>query len=149
MTDLARLQFAVALLVGLGATITDLRRRTIPNFYPVVALLSGCLLQGWSGGWRGAWEALGGAVAGFLVFFVFYLLGGMGGGDVKLMAGFGALVGVSRLTVFAFWTALVGGILALLVVGIARRGKGAHARPHSIPYAPAIAAGVCLALISA
>ena len=38
--------------------------------------------------------ALGGTVVGFAVFLIFYLLGGMGGGDVKLMAGFGALLGV-------------------------------------------------------
>ncbi len=41
----------------------------------------------------GALYALAGAAAGFAVFLIFYLLGGMGGGDVKLMAGFGALLG--------------------------------------------------------
>ena len=36
-------------------------------------------------------------LAGAGVFLIFYLLGGMGGGDVKLMAGFGAVLGVPRL----------------------------------------------------
>ena len=40
-----------------------------------------------------AWFSLIGTLAGFGVFLLFYLLGGMGGGDVKLMAGFGALLG--------------------------------------------------------
>ena len=34
---------------------------------------------------------------GAVVFLIFYLLGGMGGGDVKLMAGFGAVLGVRQL----------------------------------------------------
>ena len=36
-------------------------------------------------------------LAGAGVFLIFYLLGGMGGGDVKLMAGFGALLGAKLL----------------------------------------------------
>ena len=44
-------------------------------------------------GWPGVLTALAGTAVGFAVFLIFYLLGGMGGGDVKLMAGFGALLG--------------------------------------------------------
>ncbi len=102
--------------------------------------------------------AAGGAVAGFAVFLIFYLLGGMGGGDVKLMAGFGALLGRGRLLEAALWTAAVGGILA--VCGSRRAGPsgaGSHRgqadrkaeveRQESIPYAPAIALGVWLSLV--
>ena len=51
------------------------------------------VLQTVQHGWRGAGSALLGTLAGASVFLIFYLLGGMGGGDVKLMAGFGALLG--------------------------------------------------------
>ncbi len=61
--------------------------------------------------------ALAGTVVGFAVFLIFYLLGGMGGGDVKLMAGFGALLGAGRLLEAALWTAGVGGIMAVAVLG--------------------------------
>ncbi len=60
-------------------------------------LASGLVLQTAQHGWRGAGSALLGTLAGAGVFLIFYLLGGMGGGDVKLMAGFGALLGVKRL----------------------------------------------------
>ena len=58
----------------------------------------------------GALTALAGTAAGFAVFLIFYLLGGMGGGDVKLMAGFGALLGTGRLLEAALWTAGIGGM---------------------------------------
>ena len=115
-------------------------------------------------GWRGVLYALGGAAAGFAVFLVFYLLGGMGGGDVKLMSGFGALLGPGRLLEAALWTAAVGGLIAVGALGwkaLLRRIAGsarlsARSRPmteeekvaaDSIPYAPAITLGVWLALV--
>jgi Flp pilus assembly protein protease CpaA len=94
-----------------------------------------------------------GAAGGFAVFFIFYWLGGMGGGDVKLMAGLGAVVGVERLVAAALWTAACGGILAAACVAVAAvrdiwgKGKSAGHSP-SIPYAPAIALGSWLALLS-
>jgi prepilin peptidase CpaA len=155
-------QVWIAVLVGLAATVDDLARRQIANWIPAAALAGGFGWQIGQDGWMGALHALGGAVAGFAVFLAFYLLGGMGGGDVKLMAGFGALLGTGRLIEAAFWTAGVGGLLALGVVAYqavkrrVRRRFGSDLkvetveekeRAESIPYAPAITLGVWLALV--
>ena len=146
-------EYAVALLVGGAAVVEDLMRRTISNLWPVAALAGGIACQRWASGWMGLGTALLGVLAGFFVFLVFYLLGGMGGGDVKLMAGFGALLGTGRLLQAALFTAVVGGILALAVIGfhtLQRKLRRAEAGPVvAIPYAPAIAAGVWLALLAA
>jgi prepilin peptidase CpaA len=152
--------------VGIAACIDDLRRRQISNWIPGSAFASGLVLQTVQHGWRGTGSALLGTLAGAGVFLIFYLLGGMGGGDVKLMAGFGALLGAKRLFEAALWTAGCGGVLALAVIatGLIRdfwaRGKSAGnetapasrqqvRRADSIPYAPAIAAGVWLSLVGA
>src|SRR5205807_3290801 len=130
----------------------DLARREIANWIPAVALLAGFAWQIGRNGWMGAWYALAGAATGFAVFLIFYLLGGMGGGDVKLMAGFGALLGTSRLLEAALWTAGVGGVMAVCVIaaksarrflrgaGLGQTGAESHQgdRPESIPSAPAI-----------
>lgn len=145
----------IAAVVGIAAVTEDLWRRTISNWIPAVALVGGLFCQLTAKGWQGLGHAALGVLSGFGVFLIFYLLGGMGGGDVKLMAGFGALLGAGRLLVAAFWTAVLGGLLAAIVLGVgwlmARRKNqpaGATA-PRTIPYAPAIVLGVWLALIPA
>ena len=142
----------IAILVGVAAVIDDLRRRQIANWIPLAAFAGGLGWQMGLGGWMGGLYALGGAAAGFSVFLIFYLLGGMGGGDVKLMAGFGALLGAGRLLEAALWTAGIGGVIALGAVALralASKGSlvGAEVRSQSIPYAPAIALGVWLSLV--
>ena len=158
------LQVGVAAAIGLAATIEDLAHRRISNWICGAALLAGFALHIAGDGWlHGSLAALLGAVTGFGVFLIFYVLGGMGGGDIKLMAGFGALLGVNRLLEAALWTAACGGVFATLAIGFnALRGLWRRApfvegasrstvagknRLQSIPYAPAIAAGVLLSLV--
>lgn len=148
-------QVAVAMLVGVAAVVDDLARREIANWIPAAALAGGLGWQVGQYGWQGALYALGGAAAGFAAFLIFYLAGGMGGGDIKLMAGFGALLGAMRLAEAALWTAALGGLLAVAFVAfrfvgrmIRRREEETRPGHHSIPYAPAIALGVWISLIS-
>jgi prepilin peptidase CpaA len=156
-------QIWIALLVGFAAVVDDLRRRQISNWISVAALAGGLGWQAGEYGLTGLGYGLGGAVIGFGVFLVFYLLGGMGGGDVKLMAGFGALLGTGKVLEAALWTAGVGGFIAIAVLavrgvrGLMRkqaksselegRSPEQKQRDASIPYAPAIALGVWLSLV--
>jgi prepilin peptidase CpaA len=141
----------VAIVVGLIATGEDLWRRQISNWTSAAALVGGLGCQVWAHGWRGLLDGVLGCAGGFVVFLIFYMLGGMGGGDVKLMAGFGALLGPSRLVEAALWTAGCGGVFALGYLGFRwlrnwiRRAQALPA--ESIPYAPAITAGVWLSLV--
>jgi prepilin peptidase CpaA len=156
----------IAAVVGIAAIADDLWKRRISNWIPCLAFGAGLILQTSQAGWRGAGAALLGTLTGAAVFLIFYLAGGMGGGDVKLMAGFGALLGTKQLLVAALWTAGCGGIMAALVIAAssirevwrnrnsARKGQTAGAgepprmrRLEAIPYAPAIAAGVWLSLV--
>ncbi len=152
------MQAWIAVLVGMAATVDDLARREIANWIPAAALAGGFGWQVGQDGWAGALHALAGATAGFAIFLVFYLLGGMGGGDVKLMAGFGALLGTGRVLEAALWTAGAGGIFALGALGLrwvrrkiwppnATETAEEKERGNSIPYAPAITLGVWLSLV--
>jgi prepilin peptidase CpaA len=150
-------QVWIAILVGLAAMIDDLARRQIANWIPLAALAAGFGWQMGQSGLRGLLYAGIGMAAGFAVFLIFYLLGGMGGGDVKLMAGFGALLGFHRLVEATLWTAGLGGLIAMGFLGVraVRRALGwttsSTAKEgqdqESIPYAPAIALGVWLSLV--
>jgi prepilin peptidase CpaA len=150
------MQVWIAIVVGMAAVIDDLARRHIANWIPAAALAGGFGWQIGQSGWHGVLTALAGTATGFAVFLIFYLMGGMGGGDVKLMAGFGALLGTGRLLEAALWTAGIGGIMAVVVLGwkALRRSPAPgtlsaeeREREASIPYAPAIALGVWLSLV--
>lgn len=145
-------QVALALTFGIAASAEDLWRRSVSNWISAAALVSGIGFHLWSQGLYGLIPALLGAVGGFLIFLIFYLLGGMGGGDVKLMAGLGSIIGVGHLVEASIFTAVIGAIVACLVlmvsavlrlIGKGGRGEG----PTAIPYAPAIALGVLLSLV--
>ena len=153
----------IAVIFGSLAVVDDLARRRISNWIAVGALVSGLAWQITDRGWRGGLDGLLGTLAGGGVFLIFYILGGMGGGDIKLMAGFGALLGPRGALEAALWTAACGGILAMgaLAAGALKRvlnrsqvmasagpvAAPARTSPVSIPYAPAIALGVWLSLI--
>jgi prepilin peptidase CpaA len=148
-------QIAIALMVGVAAIVDDISRRQIANWIPALAFVGGLSAMALEHGWRGAGSSLLGTVAGFAVFLIFYLLGGMGGGDVKLMAGFGAVLGAERLLEASLWTAAFGGLMAagvLVVAAVRKRMQRPPAKEQgsdikAIPYAPAIAIGAWLSLI--
>ncbi len=145
--------FGLCVLTGVLASAEDLWRRKVSNPIVAGAFLAGVVAQSIFGGLSGAGVALLGGLVGFVVFLVFYLPGGMGGGDIKLMAGFGAIIpGVEQVVTAAIMAALVGAMMAL--VFLAARFVKKKLAPEgtitgsglksSIPYAPAITAGVLL-----
>jgi prepilin peptidase CpaA len=129
-----------ALAVGSTAVASDLYGGTIPNWLTGGGVAAGLACGLWSAGARGLGMAAVGAVAGFLIFFLLHRMGGMGGGDVKLMAGFGALLGPADILVAAVLAAIAGAVLALAAVLW-------RPRRESLPYAPAIVLGAWLTLL--
>lgn len=117
------LQFALAGLTGISA-ITDLYSRTIPNSVVVAGFAAGLALNGWLGGWSGLLQALAGFGLAALIYVPLFLLRAMGGGDVKLMAAAGAIIGPSEwFTLFVF-ASIAGGAIALGML-LARNALGA------------------------
>lgn len=120
-------------LIPLGAaTVCDLRKREIPDGFPLTLFLWSFLVVAlkWSPiGWLD-WGA--GAAAGLILGAVFFALGALGGGDVKLMCGVGGIVGVSGIGSMLFWMAVTGGILGAIAKC---RGQ------KELAYGPAIFAG--------
>ncbi len=83
-----------ALLVAAAAAVLDWRGGRIPNALTAAGGLLGLAL-GWAvhGGW-GLFAAAAGGLAAALVPLLMFRAGAMGGGDVKLLAALGALLGV-------------------------------------------------------
>jgi len=117
MPDPARL----AIMMGLLATAvyTDLRLGKICNKLTIPCAAFGIALNAGQHGLEGLLQSIAGAGLVLTLFLLFAPMAGIGGGDTKLMMAVGALTGLR----FAVWamliSALIGGILAVVV--IARR----------------------------
>jgi prepilin peptidase CpaA len=96
--------------------ITDVQKRKIYNSVLLPFLLVGVVIHGVMGGFIGLSFAIAGAGVGFGILFIPYLLGGMGAGDVKLLAVIGALKGMSFVLMAALYMALAGGMMALVII---------------------------------
>src|SRR5262245_45845647 len=106
----------VLIAVVAAAAVWDVRTRRIPNELIVAGALSGLVLHGARTGVEGVLISLEGGLFGFALFIVFFLVRGMGAGDVKLFAAVGALVGPQILPLVFVFTALIGGIAAAVVI---------------------------------
>jgi prepilin peptidase CpaA len=117
------------LVVG---TVWDLRKREIPDAIPVALLalaVASTALGRSTHGWLPLLLGCGLALAiGMLLFW----RGGFGGGDVKLLAALGAVVGPAPLVSLLFYVAIAGGLFAVVALA---RGKS------DLAYAPAITLG--------
>lgn len=161
-----------AMTCGTVGAIWDVRTRRIPNLLTGSAIALGLGMHLAIGGWSELLESFGALMLCGTIFLAIYIAGGMGAGDVKLIAAEGCMLGLSHAVSLLVFTALSGGLLALSVAG--RHGRlrqtignvlvltSHHFRrglvPHPelnvlnsqtlrLPYAVAICAG-CLLTVS-
>jgi prepilin peptidase CpaA len=103
----------VALVV---AAIIDGYKLKVPNWLTFPLVFGGWAYSGLAFGWEGLGYSLLGTAVGLGLLLPAYAIGGMGAGDVKLLAGVGAWVW-GTVTFYAFCvSAVVGGLIAVGMV---------------------------------
>jgi prepilin peptidase CpaA len=128
---------AVALVV---AAVGDWRRRLIENWLTGGIALTAPLL--WLAQGYGLWPDIGVqvllALGLFLFFLIFFAMGAMGGGDVKLIAALGLWFPIGHMMNLLVIMSILGGLLTLALL-IHHRVARKPGRPE-IPYGIAISA---------
>src|SRR5262245_1764439 len=115
----------VSVVLIVAATIDGFELK-VPNWVTFPFIVSGWLYSTIAFGWEGLGWSLLGTVIGLALLLPAYAIGGMGAGDVKLLAGVGAWVYGTH-TVYAFAvSAIVGALLAVGMV-LVRKGWKKHA----------------------
>ncbi|HTQ38689.1 MAG TPA: prepilin peptidase [Pirellulales bacterium] len=105
------------------AAVIDGWQLRVPNWLTFPMILSGWVFGAVTAGWAGIGESLLGTAVGLALLLPAYAIGGMGAGDVKLLAGVGAWVGATT-TFYAFCvSALIGGAIALAMVLLQHKWK--------------------------
>jgi len=114
----AQILLGILTLVAAGF---DIRYRRIPNWLVLTGIVAGFSWNIYSAGWSGLGHAAAGLGLGFALYFPLYLLRARGAGDVKLLAAVGSVTGPGN----CFWvfllTALLGGLIAMVVLLLHKR----------------------------
>jgi prepilin peptidase CpaA len=110
MVQILPLHVCVVLVAVLVSAVTDLWKFKVHNALTLPLLACGLIYHAVAPGPVGFASSVVGALFGFSAVIGFYVLGGMGGGDVKLMTAVGAWLG--------FWPTLSVFIAASLASGI-------------------------------
>ena len=148
------------------AVYLELKEGRIPNWLTLSGMALGLLLAYFRGS-ADFRSSLGGLAIGFGFLFIFYVFGGVGGGDVKMMGAAGALLGADLIKPALFYTTLIGAFIAIMMAiwrkdfwlrlrrGARRiafwrstaRENAPPPAPVAVPYGMAIATGCLLALV--
>lgn len=157
--------FVLSVMLAI-AVYVELKERRIPNWLTLSGMSLGLLIA-YLHGSLALFSSIGGLVIGFGFLFIFYVFGGVGGGDVKLMGAAGALMGSALIKPALVYTAFIGAFLAVMMViwrkdfwrriavgfkrmAFWRKENAAELEPPppiTVPYGMAIALGCLLALL--
>jgi prepilin peptidase CpaA len=122
VSDLPLIPSLVVLAAAVISAATDVWKFKIHNALTLPLLVTGLVYHAIEGGKAGLATSLLGVLFGFGVLLAFYVMGGMGAGDVKLMAGVGAWLGMP-LTFYVFIaSSLAAGVYAVVLVAFSQGG---------------------------
>jgi prepilin peptidase CpaA len=153
--------------IGVSSAVVDMYTRRVPNALTLGVTLFGVTLAAVGLTGLSMTSALGGFALGLALMLPGHLIGATGAGDVKLFAALGTLLGPSRTGSAFVYTALAGGLLAVIVARRRRRLRATMERTaafvssaggnvgeiestsqnNRFAYAPAIAAGALAAAL--
>ncbi len=84
----------VAVVASVAGTVTDMKKGIIPNWITVPSMVIGLGMAAAFNGWMGLGLSLLSTLATAMVPLLLFRFNAMGGGDVKLFAALGALLGI-------------------------------------------------------
>jgi prepilin peptidase CpaA len=114
----------IFLIVLVICFITDVREQKIYNKIVLPSILIMLVLNSWYYGFIGFKLSSLGFLTGIGILIIPYLFGGMGAGDVKLLAFIGAAKGVTFVINSAIYMAVFGGIVALAILVFNKQAVG-------------------------
>lgn len=119
MTHIIFIVMLILLLIM--SVFHDSTASKIPNKITIPAIMFGLVLSTVLFGLEGLQKSLFGFLLGFLVLLIPFILGGMGAGDVKLMAAIGSLMGAQFVVMTFIYSSIIGGVISI-IYGIYKRG---------------------------
>lgn len=111
----------VLLVLLIAAALWDMSTRLIPNLLVGTGLVLAMACHFALSGVAGLVFSFKGLALGMALLIIPFFLGGMGAGDVKLLGMVGAFLGPDMVWSVFLWTALIGGVAALIYLTVSGR----------------------------
>ncbi|MEW6379023.1 MAG: prepilin peptidase [bacterium] len=133
----------VLIPVSLVVSVIDLKVQIIPNVISLPGIGLGLAASLLPGSPLTFFNALSGMLIGGGLFYLVAVIskGGMGGGDIKLIAMFGAFLGWQKCLLTIFLGVLLGSIVGIALMLLKRKG-----RKDPIPFGPFLCIGALISL---
>lgn len=116
MTREALISFAVVIVVASIAGGIDVWKFKVPNALTFPLAFSGILFHTLVNGWAGMASSLVGVLFALAVLALFFLIGALGAGDVKLLCGVGAWLGMPATWHVLLASAVAGGAYSAVLL---------------------------------
>ena len=118
MSNLSAVPIIISLIAASIAAVTDIWKFKVYNALTLPLLISGLLYHAFQANLA---NSVVGILFGFAALIALYVIGGMGAGDVKLMAAFGTWLGMP-LTFYVFIaSSLAAGVYAIVLMLATRK----------------------------
>jgi leader peptidase (prepilin peptidase)/N-methyltransferase len=129
--------------VSIVVSVIDLKIQIIPNVISLPGILAGLAASLVPLSPVHFWNSLAGMLLGGGIFYLVAVVskGGMGGGDIKLIAMFGAFLGWQRCLLTIFVGVLLGSVVGVVLMLLKRKG-----RKDPIPFGPFLCIGALVSL---
>lgn len=121
--------------------VIDFEHKIIPNELLIVAFVLGIIFHIFSGGF------LSSVIGFFAVSVLLYIIailskGGIGGGDIKMMAAFGFCIGWQNILLSLFIASIIGSLVAIYLLVFKKYG-----RKTEVPFGPFLAIGIYISIL--
>ncbi|KDR93814.1 leader peptidase (prepilin peptidase) / N-methyltransferase [Peptoclostridium litorale DSM 5388] len=131
------LKYAVLTCILLVVSFIDLEHQIIPDEIVIFSLAAGAVLNIMSRDVSLKSAGIGFfAASGILLLIAIITKGGMGGGDIKLMAAVGLFIGTGPVLLGLFLSFIIGGVISLILIILKLKG-----RKDYIPFGPFLSIG--------
>jgi prepilin peptidase CpaA len=126
---------AVAIVfLALAASFTDVARGRIFNWLTIPMAISALIFAFATQGFSGLAHSLLGMGLGLLLYGWMFFFHMLGGGDVKLLMAFGAWGGIQFVEQVAVMGIILGGVMALAMIGFRAKEPGKTAKKQMMPF---------------
>ncbi|MEH7245304.1 A24 family peptidase [Neobacillus niacini] len=106
----------IFLIVLFVCVVTDIKSRKILNLVTIPAIVMGFTYYIYMNGLEGFLYSGKGFIVGFSLLLIPFMMGGIGAGDVKLLAAVGAIKGTYFVFYCFIFAAIIGGIIAFFIM---------------------------------